>query len=676
MAVYAFDAVAGEPAAEVQQKYCFSLFGSLADPSPQTVTLDELVMLLTEGESKIEITKIRGEPDKKRRAELKRRLPCVAVSGEFEGGHGAEHLVRHSGLICLDLDADRNPCMVGCAAEWRDKLVQDEFVRAAFVSASGNGVAVVCRIEGDRHAEAFDALQAYFKGRHGLAVDPSCRDVTRLRFLSWDPEAAVNEHARTFRRYALGGEAAPREGGVRKEELGVRTGLALSRDRREEIESALERLSPDGRQAWLDVGMAVQSEAPGLEGFNLWRRWSEFNDTASKFDEPDLERVWRSFKGSGTRIETLFKMAYASGWKGPPVQKRVTGALPAIAADVWLASPVPPRDPVVEGMIDAGTFVELIAPSKARKSFFAMQMANCIASGRKFIEWAVPRPRKVLLINVELIADRAHDREAAMVKGLGIERGELSRLIVCNLRGLDIPDPVESICATIREHRPEVTIIDPLYMIHGEDESDPVAMMALYKRLLVIQSETKSAIMVVHHDAKGKAGDRDKRDRGSGSGVMGRFCDSRILLTPHKNDPENWVIVEMMYRYLPPQKDATIRMEDGRLVVVEGVESVPETSKNACRTVLKSDAVMDAALAKVVPDIVANGPYNATVIKQKLCDYGVTNKTKLSEGVTRLKEMAAKTGALFSFTDLGGNRVVFGTLAALYEQARPRGYVE
>jgi hypothetical protein len=85
---------------------------------------------------------------------------------------------------------------------------------------------------------------------------------------------------------------------------------------------------------------------------------------------------------------------------------------------------------------------------------------------------------------------------------------------------------------------------------------------------------------------------------------------------------------------------------------------------------------MDAALAKVVPDIVANGPYNATVIKQKLCDIGVTNKSKQSEGVARLKELAAKSGAPFSFTDLGGNRVVFGTLAALYEQARPRGYAE
>jgi hypothetical protein len=53
----------------------------------------------------------------------------------------------------------------------------------------------------------------------------------------------------------------------------------------------------------------------------------------------------------------------------------VTGSLPVIAADVWLASPVPPRDPVIEGVLDAGTFVELIAPSKARKSFFAMQMA-------------------------------------------------------------------------------------------------------------------------------------------------------------------------------------------------------------------------------------------------------------------------------------------------------------
>ena len=68
---------------------------------------------------------------------------------------------------------------------------------------------------------------------------------------------------------------------------------------REEILSALERVSPDDRQVWLDVGMAIQSEAPGLEGFNLWRVWSEMNDAAGKFDASDLERVWGSFKRSG-----------------------------------------------------------------------------------------------------------------------------------------------------------------------------------------------------------------------------------------------------------------------------------------------------------------------------------------------------------------------------------------
>ena len=188
--------------------------------------------------------RIRAEPDKVRRAELKRGLPCVTISGEFAGGHKAEQLVRHSGLLCVDFDAADNPDMAGRAGEWRDQLVRDEAAMLAFVSASGNGVAVVCRIEPERHAEAFDALREHFRIRYGLTADRSCRDVSRLRFLSHDPGVAENPSPRVFRNYTL---AAPPQPERERPGLLCAAAPALAKERCEEILSALERVSPDDR---------------------------------------------------------------------------------------------------------------------------------------------------------------------------------------------------------------------------------------------------------------------------------------------------------------------------------------------------------------------------------------------------------------------------------------------
>ena len=183
MAKLSFNAVSGEIVDECQV-YEFSIFKSLADPCPQTITLDEFVEMIQGGEFSDEIKRLRAEQDEDRQKAIKRTLPCVTVSGVFSGGHHSTNLASHSGLICLDFDADQNAALAGMADHWRDKLAEDQFVKHAFVSARGNGVAAICRIEPDNHAMAFDALAVYFKKEHGLNVDKACRDVTRLRFMN------------------------------------------------------------------------------------------------------------------------------------------------------------------------------------------------------------------------------------------------------------------------------------------------------------------------------------------------------------------------------------------------------------------------------------------------------------------------------------------------------------
>jgi len=63
MAKFAFDAVAGEPADEVNREYRFSMFRSLGDPAPQTITLEEFRFLVSDGEYAGLIARLRSEPD-------------------------------------------------------------------------------------------------------------------------------------------------------------------------------------------------------------------------------------------------------------------------------------------------------------------------------------------------------------------------------------------------------------------------------------------------------------------------------------------------------------------------------------------------------------------------------------------------------------------------------------
>jgi len=681
MAKLHFDAIAGEIRA-TDEAYTFSIFKNVADTAPEQITLDDFAEMVVGGEWSDLIGRIRAEQDEDRQQLLKRKLPCVTVSGVFLGGHHASNMVSHSGLICLDFDSHDNPSMDGCAEAMRDKLAEDPFVKLAFVSARGNGVAAIVRIEPDRHGDAFDNLMAYFRKEHNLNIDRACRDVTRLRFVSWS-ETRENPHARLFRRYSLvethtvpktSPDANTLPSAPSGEEVKA---VNMPKARREEILSALERVSPDSRQTWLDVGMAIHAENSALEGFNLWRVWSEMNDAAGKFNEKDLGRVWKSFgKREGVRIETLFKMAYDSGWQGAPKERHTGGALPVLVAATWMQTPSKPRDPVIENVFDSGTFVEIIAPSKCRKSFFALQLANCVASGRKFLGWAVPRRRRVLLINVEILPDREHDRLSGMVRTLNLLGEDLERLLVCNIKGLELPDPVGAICATIRHEKPEVCIIDPLYLIHGEDENDQKAMTDVFRRISSVQVETQCTIIVVHHDAKGKAGDRDKRDRGSGSGIMGRFSDSRIILTPHKDNPEDLVCVETLCRYVPPQPGLVCRFVDGVLQVEESEECTPDTTKTSKTRFMKSEKAVEDAVERMGMEIIQGGPFNATALHARMGKDGlgiVTNYTLQNKVIEALKQSAMLPGNAFGLLEKGKS-FWFGTPEKLAVLAEPKAY--
>lgn len=69
---------------------------------------------------------------------------------------------------------------------------------ASFVSVSGEGLAVAARIEPGKHLESFHGLVEHFRREYELEADLPCKDVSRLRFVSYDPGATYNADAQVF----------------------------------------------------------------------------------------------------------------------------------------------------------------------------------------------------------------------------------------------------------------------------------------------------------------------------------------------------------------------------------------------------------------------------------------------------------------------------------------------
>lgn len=147
-----------------------------------------------------EIEHLRSLPTKEERSEIKKRLPMACISGVFAPTRRAENLVRHSGLICVDIDRKDNLHI----DNWDDvkcglaKLPQVAYVG---VSVSGNGYFVIIPLKyPDYHKGQFEQLKRDF-AKMGIVIDAACGDVCRMRCLSYDPEPYVNEEAIPYEGY-------------------------------------------------------------------------------------------------------------------------------------------------------------------------------------------------------------------------------------------------------------------------------------------------------------------------------------------------------------------------------------------------------------------------------------------------------------------------------------------
>ena len=311
-------------------------------------------------------------------------------------------------------------------------------------------------------------------------------------------------------------------------------------------------------------------------------------------------------------------------------------------ADVFLRRNIAPPDWIIQDFIAKGMKGDLPAPSKMRKTFFTMQLAANIAAGSDFCGmFHIPKPRRVLYCNLELMEFFAQERLRAQTAGTA---ESMRNLVIANLRGIGhhIRDRAnaDAFISAVRALDFALVILDPQYklMEQTEDENTGQGISGLLRFRDRIANETGAAVLFVCHDAKGNAGERKTTDRGAGSSWAGRDFDFRLTLTPHADgDPLHVVVAgENRNRQPPPPFTAVFDEATMTFSAAPEIEPVCETAdtRRASKTKTEKAATnaADTNAFRAAALEIANRP-------------GMIGKTQFLEKLAETKAGAIGTNA-------------------------------
>ena len=252
---------------------------------PTEIDLLEFLDSIKMGRFRNKIEGIRQTDDKKIRQQYKQDLPCCTVSGTFSD-RKASTLIQHSGLVCIDIDAEPNKDIANFS-EMKQLISAVKYVAYCAASAGGSGYFCIIPIKyPERHAEQFDSLAKDF-ARCGIIVDTQCRDIIRKRFMSYDPEPYVNESAEVYPYCVAGDEVhiSSLESGRSNGKRVGRTGKLTDEERTKvlaDVDAAVTEAEvygwdlTEGYDNWFNIGVGLANDL-GEEGRDLYHRISQFN---------------------------------------------------------------------------------------------------------------------------------------------------------------------------------------------------------------------------------------------------------------------------------------------------------------------------------------------------------------------------------------------------------------
>lgn len=159
-------------------------------------TLIDAIQMGNEYKDEIQqIRSINRDTDEKGYKRIKMQLPMFTTSCLC--GSSAKEIDKYTNLICIDIDEKDNKQTN--IEEIRQKVNNLPFTLYSSKSVGGKGLYILIAVDGEKEAfiPHFKALQNDFESL-GITIDKSCKNLNRLRVISYDTESYYNEKAQIY----------------------------------------------------------------------------------------------------------------------------------------------------------------------------------------------------------------------------------------------------------------------------------------------------------------------------------------------------------------------------------------------------------------------------------------------------------------------------------------------
>lgn len=238
-----------------------SEFGSVRSKQSQTISLQEYVNKVRSNTFKAQVEEYRrlaALPGHEAEAQrVKDGMPCIVPAGVCSGGHAVKNLVKHSGLLQIDMDHTLLRTAEVCRL-----LCELPYVTVVHKSFSQNGVRAFVRVAAEdvmRNYEQLYAAVGEAVSRHAAHnYDSKCKILTQPSFYSWDADAYYNPDAETFK--MQWGEETGKETGTISE-TAANAGRTVSRGIISEVTDSGKAVSGGAISEVTDSGRTVSGGA-------------------------------------------------------------------------------------------------------------------------------------------------------------------------------------------------------------------------------------------------------------------------------------------------------------------------------------------------------------------------------------------------------------------------------
>ncbi len=339
----------------------------------------------------------------------KKKLPSFSFNGTFSDKVVNDNLSESSNLFHFDIDKG-----IDDPIKHRDLISQIPGIVFCFISTSGRGLKGAVRIPDGlvNNDHDFKRVFAYFERlfkEHGYTLDPACKDVRRLCFVSYDPDIFINYDAETITpifedikiiKGPIIKDFQSDDSGfcirtvckiIRNGDIGIRHGARLAAGRTAGGYIAAGRV----REFEILDAMKVASDSIANGGITSKSEWQtvldgvEMGKTEPLYDERKNNTVIASVINQDEHGRKLI-------WETPSY-KIIT------VSDSWLnadnlADNVKSPNFLINNIIESGTHGLIAGSSQAFKSFCMLKMAHSICTGKDFFGNQVFNTGKVLYV--------------------------------------------------------------------------------------------------------------------------------------------------------------------------------------------------------------------------------------------------------------------------------------